>query len=61
MNIIRLLAGNDIVVRAVKTFVQAFVAAWMVSGFVLDKSAVIAAAAAGISAVWNYVRELLEV
>lgn len=47
---------KDIAIRAGKTFVQAFIAALAVAN-VSDlnsvKAAVIAAAAAGVSAVWN--------
>lgn len=50
---------NDIVVRAVKTFVQAFLATLAVSVVsVTDvntaKAAVVGAVAAGISATWNW-------
>ncbi len=47
---------KDIVVRAVKTFLQAFISALMVANltdFDSVKAAVIAAGAAGVSAVWN--------
>lgn len=47
---------KDIAVRAGKTFVQAFIAALAVanlSDFNSIKAGVIAAAAAGVSAVWN--------
>jgi hypothetical protein len=44
---------KDILVRAVKTFVQAALAAWALSGNDLSKGALIGAAAAGISAAWN--------
>lgn len=46
---------KDIAIRAAKTFVQAFLAAWALSGNQLTKTALIAAAAAGISAAWNFV------
>ena len=44
---------KDIVVRAGKTFVQAFLSAWAVSGFEFDKGVIVGAFAAGISVVWN--------
>lgn len=47
---------NDVVIRALKTFVQAFLASWALTGNQLDKNVLVAAAAAGISAVWNTVR-----
>lgn len=51
---------NDIVVRAGKTFVQAFLATLAVSVASVNdvttaKAAVVAAVAAGISAVWNVI------
>ena len=55
---VKKLAANDIVVRMVKTFVQSFVAVIVVgyasvSNFEGVKALVVAALAAGISAVWN--------
>lgn len=47
---------NDVAVRALKTFVQAAVAAWALTGNRLDKAALVGALAAGISAVWNSVK-----
>jgi hypothetical protein len=46
--------ANDLVERALKTFVQAFVSVLIIGGFKLDKATLVAAGAAGISAVWNY-------
>ena len=51
---------KDITIRAAKTFVQAFLATLAVSVATVNdvptlKAAVVGAAAAGISAVWNYV------
>jgi len=46
---------SDIVIRAAKTFVQAALAAWVVTNFSFEKTAVLAAVAAGISAVWNVI------
>jgi len=51
---------NDIIVRALKTFVQAFLAAIAVSvanvtNWDSAKAALFAAVAAGISAVWNVI------
>ena len=48
---------NDIVERAAKTFVQAAVMSLIVTGK-FDKSALIAAGAAGLSATWNYIKTL---
>lgn len=44
---------KNVVERAVKTFVQAFLAAWLITGNALNKTALVAAVAAGVSAVWN--------
>lgn len=46
---------KDIAIRAGKTFVQSFLAAWALSGNQLNKTALVAALAAGISAAWNFV------
>ena len=48
--------GSDIVERAFKTFVQAAIAVWLVSDQPFSKTAVVAAVAAGVSAVWNFLR-----
>ncbi len=56
------LVNSDIVRRAVKTFIQAFVAV-IVIGYVnvkdveSAKALGVAAVAAGISAVWNFIKE----
>jgi hypothetical protein len=44
---------KDIVVRAAKTFIQAFLATWAVTSFDFQKGALIGAIAAGISATMN--------
>lgn len=44
---------QDIVIRALKTFVQAFLATWALTNYQLERAALIGALAAGISAVWN--------
>ena len=44
---------KDVAIRSVKTFVQAFVAAWLLTGNSLEKNALLGAGAAGIAAVWN--------
>ena len=49
---------KDLATRAVKTFVQTFLATWAISGNALNKTALIAAAAAGVSAVWNTVLQV---
>lgn len=46
---------KDIVVRSAKTFIQAFVAAWLLTGNSLEKNALLGAGAAGVAAVWNAV------
>lgn len=46
---------RDVIIRSVKTFVQAFVAAWLLTGNSLEKNALLGAGAAGIAAVWNAV------
>lgn len=51
---------KDLVVRALYTFVQAALAAFVVSGGKLDKTTAIAALAAGISAVKTFVVEYLK-
>ena len=50
---------KDIVIRAVKTFIQAFLAAWAITNYQLTKVALLAAVAAGVSAVMNIARDLL--
>lgn len=42
---------NQLVERALHTFIQAFVAAWLVTGLRFDKVSLLAATAAAISAV----------
>lgn len=44
---------RDIIVRALKTFVQGALAAWAVTGNATTKEAAVGAVAAGISAVMN--------
>lgn len=58
MNLVKKFLANDIVERAIKTFVQAALATLAVTGFQLNKAVLVAAAAAGFSAVWNYLRNL---
>lgn len=50
---------KDVLVRALKTFVQAFVAVLLVSDQPFSKEVLIAGSAAGVSAVWNFVKETL--
>lgn len=57
-NLLMSILTHDVTVRAAKTFAQAFVAALMVTGFKLDTATLTAAGAAGLSAVWNYVKTL---
>lgn len=49
---------QDIVIRATKTFFQAAIAVILISDQPANREVLIAAAAAGASAVWNLVREL---
>lgn len=51
---------NPLVMRAAHTFIQAFLAVLLVTGLKLDKTTLIAAVAAGISAVKTLVLQLLE-
>lgn len=53
IEVIKKVLANNVVERAVKTFVQAFVASLAVSGFQVSKTVLIAAGSAGLSAVWN--------
>ncbi len=50
---------RDVGVRALKTFVQAYVAAWVVTQEPFSKSGVVAGVAAGISATWNVVKDVI--
>lgn len=45
--------GNALFVRAFKTFVQAGLATWAVTGFDFTTGAIVGACAAGISALMN--------
>jgi len=57
MDKVKAILTNDVIVRAFKTFVQAFVGAWVVFDNPLSKTAIAAGAAAGVSAVWNLLRK----
>mgnify|MGYP006389164205 CR=1 FL=1 len=46
---------RDLVERAAWTFAQTFIATWAVTNFRLDKTALIAAAASGLSALKTFV------
>lgn len=46
---------KDIAVRSAKTFIQAFVATWVVTQDPFSQAGLVAAAAAGVSAIWNTV------
>jgi hypothetical protein len=46
---------KDVIVRSLKTFLQAFVAAWLLTGNSLEKNALLGACAAGVAAVMNVV------
>lgn len=56
-NLVQKVTSNDVVVRAFKTFVQAFVAVILVSDGALNKSVLSAALASALSATWNSVKE----
>lgn len=47
------MSGNALLVRAFKTFVQAFLAAWAVTSFDFGTAAIIGATSAGVSALMN--------
>jgi len=53
-NFLKQLWANNVVERAAKTFVQAFVASLLVTGIQFTKATLTAALAAGASAAWNY-------
>lgn len=57
MDKVKVLLTNDVVVRAFKTFVQAYVGAWVVFNDPFSKGAVAAGLAAGVSAVWNLLKK----
>lgn len=57
VNSLKKLLSSDIVVRAAKTFVQSFAAVMLATDNPISKSAVVAGFAAGISAVWNFVKQ----
>ncbi len=50
--------NKDIAVRALKTFVQGFIAGWSLTNFDMESGAVVGAIAAGVSAVMNISVEL---
>ena len=45
--------GNALFIRALKTFIQAGLATWAVTGFDFTTGAIVGAAAAGLSALMN--------
>lgn len=57
MDKLKSLLTHDIVVRAFKTFVQAYVGAWVVFNDPFSKGAIAAGLAAGVSAVWNLLKK----
>ncbi len=57
MGYVRNLVTSDIVVRAFKTFVQAALAVIVVSDQPFSKAALVAGVAAGISALWNFIKQ----
>lgn len=50
---------KDVFARAAKTFVQSFAAVLLATDNPLTKTALVAGFAAGISAVWNLVKETM--
>lgn len=50
---------KDVLVRAVKTAVQTYVAAWLLTQDPFTKASLIAPVAATVSAVWNVVAQSL--
>ena len=57
MDKLKSILTSDVVVRATKTFVQAYVGAWVVFQDPFSKAAIAAGVAAGVSAVWNLLRK----
>ena len=57
MDKIKSLLTHDVVVRAFKTFCQAYVGAWVVFQDPFSKAAIAAGVAAGVSAVWNLLKK----
>jgi len=51
---------QNILVRALKTFVQGFLAAWMLTDFSFEKGAIVGACAAGFSFLMNFVVQVLK-
>lgn len=47
---------RDVAERAIKTFIQAFVAVVVVAGQPLSKELVVAGLAAGVSTAWNTIK-----
>ncbi len=47
---------KDIATRAIKTFIQAFIAVVLIADEPLSSQALVAGAAAGISATWNWIK-----
>lgn len=57
MDKLKALLKNDVVIRAFKTFVQAYVGAWVVFNDPFSKGAIAAGLAAGVSAVMNILKK----
>lgn len=53
ISIFKKLSNDDVFVRAFKTFVQAFVAVWLVAEQPFSTEVISSAVAAAVSAVWN--------
>jgi len=57
-NLVQKVTSNDVVVRAFKTFVQAFVATLLLTDAPFSKTALVGAGAAALSATWNALKEV---
>jgi len=66
INKIKAIAKNDIVIRTTKTFVQAFLGVILainvadINGMDSIKTILISAFSAGICAIWNYLKTLID-
>lgn len=59
-NLIYRVGQSPLLTKAFHTFWQAFLAVWLFSGFKLDKATLVAAAAAGLSAVKTFALAYLQ-
>jgi hypothetical protein len=56
-NLVQKVISNDVVIRAFKTFVQAFVAVLLLTNEPFTTTALVGAGSAGLSAAWNSIKE----